>query len=96
MVITQAAISITESVSMLWPGISNGMAAFAPQTIIPGTSIFFVFYLYAAPAVGGMGALQKLQVIHVAIHDSIGTAEDRPTHQPIELAALWEGKESYP
>jgi dihydroxyacetone synthase len=68
--------------------ISNGLAAFAPQTIIPVTSTFFMFYLYAAPAVR-MGALQKLQVIHVATHDSIGTGEDGPTHQPIELAALY-------
>lgn len=36
-----------------------------------------------------MGALQGLQVIHVATHDSIGTGEDGPTHQPIELAALY-------
>lgn len=36
-----------------------------------------------------MGALQKLQVIHVATHDSIGAGEDGPTHQPIELAALY-------
>jgi len=36
-----------------------------------------------------MGALQELQVIHVATHDSIGTGEDGPTHQPVELAALY-------
>ena len=36
-----------------------------------------------------MGALQQLQVIHVATHDSIGMGEDGPTHQPIELAALY-------
>jgi dihydroxyacetone synthase len=69
-------------------GISNGLAAFSPQTFIPITSSFFMFYLYAAPAVR-MGALQSLQVIHVATHDSIGTGEDGPTHQPIELANLY-------
>ncbi|KAF2226634.1 Transketolase, thiamine diphosphate binding domain-containing protein [Elsinoe ampelina] len=68
--------------------ISNGLAAYNPGTIIPITSSFFMFYLYAAPAVR-MGALQKLQVIHVATHDSIGMGEDGPTHQPIELAALF-------
>lgn len=47
-----------------------------------------MFYLYAAPAVR-MGALQDLQVIHVATHDSIGAGEDGPTHQPVELAALF-------
>ncbi|KAF2250443.1 hypothetical protein BU26DRAFT_540195 [Trematosphaeria pertusa] len=68
--------------------IANGLAAYAPQTIIPITSSFFMFYLYAAPAVR-MGALQKLKVIHVATHDSIGAGEDGPTHQPVELAALY-------
>lgn len=68
--------------------ISNGLAAFAPNTIIPVTSSFFMFYLYAAPAVR-MGALQQLQVIHAATHDSIGMGEDGPTHQPIELATLF-------
>lgn len=68
--------------------IANGLAAYAPQTIIPVTSSFFMFYLYAAPGVR-MGALQHLQVIHVATHDSIGAGEDGPTHQPVELAALY-------
>ncbi|KAK1247728.1 hypothetical protein MKX07_000616 [Trichoderma sp. CBMAI-0711] len=68
--------------------ISNGMAAFSPGTFIPVTSSFFMFYLYAAPAVR-MGALQRLKVIHAATHDSIGMGEDGPTHQPVELAALF-------
>ena len=68
--------------------IANGMAAYSPHTIIPITSSFFMFYLYAAPAVR-MGALQRLKVIHVATHDSIGAGEDGPTHQPVELAALY-------
>ncbi|KAK8052411.1 hypothetical protein PG993_003796 [Apiospora rasikravindrae] len=68
--------------------ISNGLAAFSPGTIVPVTSSFFMFYLYAAPAVR-MGALMRLQVIHHATHDSIGMGEDGPTHQPIELAALY-------
>ncbi|KAF1976917.1 dihydroxyacetone synthase [Bimuria novae-zelandiae CBS 107.79] len=68
--------------------IANGLAAFAPRTIIPITSTFLMFYLYAAPAVR-MGALQKLKVIHVVTQDSIGAGEDGPTHQPVELAALY-------
>ncbi|KPI46008.1 Dihydroxyacetone synthase [Cyphellophora attinorum] len=68
--------------------VSNGMAAYSPGTIVPVTSTFFMFYLYAAPAVR-MGALQRLQVIHAATHDSIGMGEDGPTHQPLELAALY-------
>ncbi|EWZ28660.1 transketolase [Fusarium oxysporum Fo47] len=51
-------------------------------TILPVTCSFFMFYIYAAPGVL-MGALQNLQAIHVATHDSIGTGEDGPTHQPI-------------
>jgi dihydroxyacetone synthase len=68
--------------------IANGLAAYAPKTIIPITSTFLMFYLYAAPAVR-MGALQKLKVIHIATHDSIGAGEDGPTHQPVELAAFY-------
>jgi dihydroxyacetone synthase len=68
--------------------IANGFAAYHPNMIIPITSTFFMFYLWAAPSVR-MGALQRLQVIHVATHDSIGTGEDGPTHQPIELANLF-------
>ncbi|KAI0475559.1 putative transketolase [Xylariaceae sp. FL0804] len=69
-------------------GIANGLAAFSPGAIVPVTASFFMFYLYAAPAVR-MGALQGLQVIHAATHDSIGMGEDGPTHHPVELAALY-------
>ncbi|UNI19274.1 Formaldehyde transketolase [Purpureocillium takamizusanense] len=68
--------------------ISNGLAAFNKGTFLPVTSSFFMFYIYAAPGVR-MGALQRLQAIHIATHDSIGTGEDGPTHQPIELAVLY-------
>ena len=67
--------------------ISNGIAAFNPGTIIPVTSTFLMFTLYGAPAIR-MGALQQLQLIHVATHDSIGIGVDGPTHQPIEVAAF--------
>ncbi|KAL1603233.1 hypothetical protein SLS59_004328 [Nothophoma quercina] len=68
--------------------ISNGLVAFNKGTFLSITSSFFMFYLYAAPAVR-MGALQGLQQIHIATHDSVGTGEDGPTHQPIALAALY-------
>ncbi|KAG7809359.1 hypothetical protein KL921_003356 [Ogataea angusta] len=68
--------------------IANGLAAYNRGTFVPVTSTFFMFYLYAAPAVR-MGALQELQTIHVATHDSIGTGEDGPTHQPIALPAFY-------
>ena len=68
--------------------ISNGLAAYNPGTIIPVTSTFLMFTLYAAAAIR-MSALQALQVIHIATHDSITIGEDGPTHQPIEVAALY-------
>jgi dihydroxyacetone synthase len=68
--------------------ISNGLAAFNKGTFLPVTSTFFIFYIYAAPALR-MAALQGLQQIHIATHDSIGTGEDGPTHQPIALPALY-------
>lgn len=68
--------------------IANGLAAYSPGTIIPITSTFLMFTLYSAPAIR-MGALQELQVIHVATHDSISIGEDGPTHQPVEVAALY-------
>ncbi|KAL3420584.1 transketolase [Phlyctema vagabunda] len=69
-------------------GISNGLVAFNRGTFLPITSTFFMFYIYAAPSIR-MGALQGLQQIHIATHDSIGTGEDGPTHQPIALPALY-------
>jgi transketolase len=47
-----------------------------------------VFSDYMRPAVR-LAAIQKLPVIYVWTHDSIGLGEDGPTHQPVEhLAAL--------
>ena len=68
--------------------IANGLSAYNPGTIIPITSSFFMFYIYNAAGIR-MGALQRFHQIHIATHDSIGTGEDGPTHQPIELAALY-------
>lgn len=68
--------------------ITNGLAAFNKGTFIPMTSTYFVFHLYAAAAVR-MAALQGLQQIHIATHDSIGVGENGPTHQPIAVAALY-------
>lgn len=68
--------------------ITNGIAAYSKGTFVPISSSFFMFYLYSAPAVR-MSALLHLQTIHVATHDSIGTGEDGPTHQPIALASFY-------
>ncbi len=64
----------------------NGMALEGLNRPYGGT--FLVFSDYMRPAVR-LAALQKLPVIYVWTHDSIGLGEDGPTHQPIEhLAAL--------
>ncbi|KAL2840732.1 Transketolase, thiamine diphosphate binding domain-containing protein [Aspergillus pseudodeflectus] len=68
--------------------ISNGLAAFNKGTFIPITSTYLMFHLYAAAALR-MGALQGLQAIHIATHDSIGVGENGPTHQPVAVAALF-------
>ncbi|KAL8764801.1 MAG: hypothetical protein Q9209_007872 [Squamulea sp. 1 TL-2023] len=52
------------------------------------TSGFFMFYVYGAAGVR-MGAIQSLQAIHIATHDSIALRDDGPAHQPIELLALF-------
>ncbi|GAA5863238.1 hypothetical protein JCM8547_002873 [Rhodosporidiobolus lusitaniae] len=76
--------------------IANGLAAYLPQSssgtsgIIPVISTFFMFTLYAAPALR-MAALQKVRTITVATHDSLGIGEDGPTHQPIALASFFRG-----
>lgn len=74
--------------------IANGLAAYLPQNksgrsgVIPVISTFFMFTLYAAPALR-MGALQQLRTITIATHDSLGIGEDGPTHQPIALASFF-------
>lgn len=74
--------------------IANGLAAYLPQSasgnsgFLPIISTFFMFTLYAAPALR-MAALQKLRTIVVATHDSLGIGEDGPTHQPIALASFF-------
>ncbi|OAL26887.1 hypothetical protein AYO20_09920 [Fonsecaea nubica] len=68
--------------------ISNGLAAYCHQTIVPITATFFMFYLYAAPGVR-MGALSGLKVIHIATHDSIAEGQNGPTHQPVEVDSLF-------
>lgn len=36
-----------------------------------------------------MGALSRLQVIHIATHDSFAEGQNGPTHQPVELDSLY-------
>lgn len=64
----------------------NGMRLHGGITPYAGT--FLQFADYARPAIR-LGALMRVQSIHVMTHDSIGLGEDGPTHQPVEhLAAL--------
>jgi len=66
--------------------IMNGIALHGGTRVYGGT--FLVFSDYMRPAVR-MAAIQKLPVVYVWTHDSIGLGEDGPTHQPVEhLAAL--------
>jgi transketolase len=63
----------------------NGMAL---SKVRPYGSGFLIFSDYARPAIR-LGALMEIPTIHVFTHDSIGVAEDGPTHQPVEhLASL--------
>lgn len=62
-------------------GIANGLAAYGG--FLPYTSTFFSFSDYMKPAMR-LGAIMNLKQIYVFTHDSIGSGEDGPTHQPIE------------
>ena len=54
----------------------------------PYGSGFLIFSDYLKPALR-LSALMEIPVIYIFTHDSIGVAEDGPTHQPIEhLASL--------
>jgi len=56
--------------------------------IRPYGSGFLIFSDYLKPALR-LSALMEIPVIYIFTHDSIGVAEDGPTHQPIEhLASL--------
>jgi transketolase len=66
--------------------ILNGITLHGATRPFGGT--FLVFSDYMRPAVR-LAALQKLPIVYVWTHDSIGLGEDGPTHQPVEhLAAL--------
>ena len=59
----------------------NGMALHGG--IIPYGGTFLVFTDYARAAIR-LSAVQRIRVIYVMTHDSIGLGEDGPTHQPVE------------
>ncbi|QMW23765.1 transketolase [Sandaracinobacteroides saxicola] len=59
----------------------NGLALHGG--IIPYGGTFLVFSDYMRNAIR-MSALQRVGVVYVLTHDSIGLGEDGPTHQPVE------------
>ncbi len=59
----------------------NGMALHGG--IIPYGGTFLVFSDYCRNAIR-LSAIQRVRVIYVMTHDSIGLGEDGPTHQPVE------------
>ena len=61
--------------------VTNGLAYHGG--VRPFAATFFVFSDYMRPAVR-LAALNKLPVVFVWTHDSVGLGEDGPTHQPIE------------
>jgi transketolase len=61
--------------------IVNGMALHGG--VIPYAATFLTFSDYMRPPMR-LAAMMGLQVLYVFTHDSIGTGEDGPTHQPIE------------
>jgi transketolase len=66
--------------------ILNGMALH--RGVRPYGGTFLVFADYMRPAIR-LAAMNRLPVIYVFTHDSIGVGEDGPTHQPVEhLASL--------
>ena len=60
--------------------IANGLSL---SKIRPYTSSYLIFSDYARNPIR-LSALMEIPVIHIFSHDSIGVAEDGPTHQPIE------------
>ena len=59
----------------------NGMALHGG--VVPYGGTFLIFSDYCRNAIR-LSALQRVRVIYVLTHDSIGLGEDGPTHQPIE------------
>lgn len=63
---------------------SNGIAAYGG--FVPFDATFLVFFNYCVGSIR-VGALSRLQCVHVFTHDSIYVGEDGSTHQPIETLA---------
>ncbi|KPF77634.1 transketolase [alpha proteobacterium AAP81b] len=59
----------------------NGLALHGG--VVPYGGTFLVFSDYMRNAIR-MSALQRVRVVYVLTHDSIGLGEDGPTHQPVE------------
>lgn len=64
--------------------IANGIAQYGG--FVPYAATFLTFSDYMRGAVR-LAALQKLRVVYVWTHDSVGVGEDGPTHEPVEQVA---------
>ncbi|PWN86455.1 hypothetical protein FA10DRAFT_292001 [Acaromyces ingoldii] len=67
--------------------VANGLTTYHTNAILPVVSTFFMFLLYAAPAVR-MAALQRLRVLLLP-PNRIGINEDAPNYRPIALASFF-------
>ena len=66
--------------------ITNGIALY--RGFLPYCATFLTFSDYMRGSVR-LAAMQKLRLVYVWTHDSIGVGEDGPTHEPIEhIAAM--------
>lgn len=68
-------------------GMSNGIQYFGLPNLVPYVSTFYIFVQYLLPSLR-LAALEKLRVLLILTHDSIGLGEDGPTHQNVENFAI--------
>ncbi|EAY07563.1 transketolase family protein [Trichomonas vaginalis G3] len=68
-------------------GIANGMQFYGLPGLVPFVATFFTFIQYGLGALR-VAALDKLRMLLIMTHDSIGLGEDGPTHQNVENFAM--------
>ena len=97
--LTGSNLTRTKDQDVLWAGdyagryINYGIREFGMAAAMNGIALhggaipyggtFLVFSDYMRNAIR-MSAIQRIRVIYVLTHDSIGVGEDGPTHQPVE------------
>lgn len=66
-------------------GVMNGISSHG--YFLPYSGTFLNFVSYGFPSVR-LGCMDRLDLLYVLTHDSIGLGEDGPTHQPIETLSM--------